>query len=45
MPAAPQLRDSHDLEEVLTEIEKLDERPTLIVLDTFARCFVGGEWA
>ena len=43
MPAAPQLRDSHDLEEVLTEIEKLDERPTLIVLDTFARCFVGGE--
>jgi putative DNA primase/helicase len=42
---APRLgieKDS-DLDELITVLKADDVKPTLIVLDTFARCFVGGD--
>jgi len=38
-----QVRDESDLELVVSRIEEEGIEPSLIVLDTLARCFVGGE--
>jgi hypothetical protein len=41
--AAPQLRDNNDVPALHAAILAENINPALIVIDTFARCFVGGE--
>jgi hypothetical protein len=38
-----QVRDSEELAALITRLDEHPVKPRLIVLDTFARCFVGGE--
>jgi hypothetical protein len=38
-----QLRESSDLEALLRQVERRNLQPSLIIIDTLARCFVGGE--
>ena len=40
---AVQLRTADDVDDLLPQIQATCERPALIVLDTFAQCFVGGD--
>lgn len=40
---APQVREANQLDLLIRQIAEVETRPVLIVLDTLARCFVGGE--
>jgi putative DNA primase/helicase len=40
---APQVSNEADLKALMTALVKEQDAPALIVLDTFARCFVGGD--
>jgi hypothetical protein len=43
VPEPVQLVDEHDLGRLLEAIRELPDMPVLVVLDTLARCFTGGE--
>jgi len=43
LPRAVQLLDQRHMSEFQKELDLLEEPPALIVFDTLARCFVGGE--
>ncbi len=43
LPQALQLLEGGDVEAILAAISELPERPGLIVIDTLARCMVGGD--
>lgn len=43
VPQVPRMLDPHSVSQMVATIELLEEPPGLMVIDTFARCLVGGD--